>query len=291
MNIEHRSDGYYIITEEKTDKNEAIVIKLNSELDNQLISCSSVHNNDVVMTNLDLTWTLKHENNDTLYIELKAKNRLKEYIERYTIDSNTCINELTSMVKNKGTLEDCEEIQKAMYKSYNKLFQVFLENDKVLHSNIIVEGVVKVKDNNKVLGHGTRFIINKDEVTVCEYTGKDVSPYIYPNLVILKGTTRINIATSENLGQNSAVFASQDDIGYLKYKVQIASQRLSHSSVMENIKYPKLKVSYVYTDKESMITYCKQNNSVNDIIKYKIALKGKVELLNIDEYMVREYLI
>lgn len=291
MNIEHRPDGYYIVTEEKTNKNETIVIKLNSELDSQTISYSTSSGIDTMMNNLNLVWTLRHNDDLGLYVEIEATNRLKTYKETYSVNDNVCIDELVSIVKDNGTLEDCKEIQKAMYKTYNKLFLSFLENDRILHSNVIVEGLVKVKDNNKVLGHGTRFIINKNEITICEYTGKDISSHVYPNLSIVKGSDNIKIATLEYLENGHQVFSSKDDIGYLKYKINTSSCTLEHVSVVEDIRYPNLKVPYNYTDKENMIEYCKKNNASQEIIKYKIALKGKVELLNIDEYMVNEYLI
>lgn len=286
MKIEHRSDGQYIVTEEKTNKNETIVIKLDSELDNQLI-CYSVDRD--AMKNLSLSWKLRHDEDNGLYIELEATNRLNRYIETSIIDDEACINELVSMVKNSGTLEDCIEIQQTIYESYNKLFYQFLENNRLLHSNIIINGLVEVKHKNNVLGHGTRFIINKDEVTICEYTGKSILTNILPQINIYKDNKKISCGAVDCVNNGLEVFNTNDDIGYIKYRISYSA--LESTSDIKDIQYPKLKVPYNYTDKENMIQYCKKNNTADALIKYKIALKGKVELLNIDRYMVNEFLI
>lgn len=284
MNIEHRSDGYYIVTEEKTDKNQSIVIKLNSELDNQLISYSS--NNTT--TDITLSWKLKHKDKEGLYIELTADNRLKISKETTKIDNDICINELVNMVKNNGTLEDCNEIQKAICESYNKLFYNFLEEDKILHSNIIVNGIVEVKNANKILGHGTRFIMNRDNFIVCEYAGKTISSCL-PQLNVFINNKKIICETIQYLYDDSNYFKAENSIGYLNYI--ILAPNVSCNAEKKNIEFEKLNTPYFYTDAENMIQYCKNNNTIEEIIKYKIALKGKTEILNIDEYMVNEFLI
>lgn len=283
MNIENRSDGNYIVTGATTDKNESITIKLDSELDSQTITCSSGIGIDAEITLINMSWKLKHDDENGLYIELKAEDRSSDYYKEIcNIDDDLCINELVSMVQNKGTLEDCEEIQKIIHQAYNQIFYRYLEDNKTLHSNMIVNGIVEVKDQNRVLGHGTRFILENNKIIVCEYAGKSVPRNILP---------QINIYINDNYLTYEAVeynYNEHREIGYMAYDV-------SRSAIInrgeKQLEYPKLITPHYYSDSDSMIEYIKQHNSPEDIVKYKIALKGKVEILNIDEYMVNEFLI
>lgn len=285
MNIEHREDGDYIITEEKTSKNQTIIIKLDSELDNQVVSC--IHGDK--RTDITLIWKLRYSNEIGIYVKLSHTYLLKYDDEIIEIDNDTCINELTNMVKDNGTLEDCPSIQEAIYKSYNNLFYKLLKDNKILHSNFIVEGIVEVKSENKILGHGTRFILNGEDIVVCEYTGKSIVKSLLPQLNICIGNKKIIAETINYSFSREYAFQAEGDIGYLKYRIL----RDNVISITEEkvLNYPKLKVPYNYTDDESMVQFCKQKNTVDDIVKYKIALKGTTVILDINKYMVNEFLI
>lgn len=284
MNIEHRSDGDYIITGETTVKGESIVVKLNSEVDSQLI----VYKTQDMTTNINLSWLLNYNEELGIYIELLAVNRLKTNKAIAQIDNETCVNELVNMIKNNGTLEDCGSIQKAIYDSYNTLFESYLENERILHSNIIVEGIVEVKDQNKVLGHGTRFIINGDQLIICEYAGKSIPINVLPQINIYKNDTMITLEPREHMYNVNNNSNDVSDISYLAYKIN-NDHALNYS--YKTLEYPNLSVPYHYSDKHGMIQYIRKHNTPAEIVKYKIALKGKVEILNINKYMVNEFLI
>lgn len=289
MNIEQRDDGRYIVTGETTSKGESIVIKLESEIDSQMI----IYGTGEVFNNITLSWILNHSEEKGMFIELIAVNRMKTNRETVEIDEQECIDELVNMVKDNGVLEDCDSIQKAICESYNKLFDSYLENDRILHSNVIVDGLVEVKDNNKILGHGTRFIINNDTLTICEYTGKTIPLNVLPQVNIYKNNKKIICESKTHLRNPSSnisneVFNENDSIGYMVYAID---HILDSSYNKKDIEYPKLKVPYYFSDNLNMVSYIKSQNTPEDIIKYKIALKGKVEILNINKYMVNEYLV
>lgn len=288
LNIEDREDGRYIITGQKADKNKDIVIKLDEIIEEDLVSISFIN----TTMNANIAWLLKHNAKNGLHIELKTidhDNPLKAIVKL----SEKCIDELANMVKDSGVLEDCKEIQKAIYDSYNDLFIQYLESDCIIYSNRIIEGVVSVSESNTVLGHGTRFIINNNDILICEYTGKTIVRNINPTLNIYVGTRKMKYVCKKCLITNDRdVFNTEDDIGYLKYSGFLISGFPNNKEKNDlELEYPKLKTPYIFTDRKSMRVYCMKNNTPDEIIRYKIALKGKVEILDVNKYMINEFLI
>lgn len=286
INIENREDGRYIITDKKTDKNKNIVIKLDEMIEEDLVFFTTANST----VNVNISWFLKHDTKNGLYIELKSIDDNHLIIAKI---SEECIDELADMVKNNGFLEDCKEIQKAIYDSYNKLFIKCLESNCLICSNRIVEGIISVSESNTVLGHGTRFIINRNDILICEYTGKSIIRNINPTLYIHVGERKMKYICNKCLITNNRdVFNSEDDIGYIKYAgVLVSGLSINKQENDLELEYPKLKTPYIFTDRKSMRMYCMKNNTSDEIIKYKIALKGKVKILDVNKYMINEFLI
>ena len=285
MFIEEREDGSYIITGEKNSKGQDIVIKLNSEIKNDVISLSGRDSR-----NVNISWKLKANDISSLYVELEIEDedieeKLSSIVE---LDSKKCIEELINIVKNNEASLASEEINKAFYESYNKLFAKCLSRRYILISDYIVEGIVKVKDFNKVLGHGSRFIINSKNFTVCEYTGKTITRDIIPKLEIYINGYVLRYNCVNSLSSEREMFKSENDIGYLKYLGMISHIEEGECDIKE---YPKLNVPYDFSNERSMLIQCIQRNTLDDIIKYKIAFKGKVEIIDVNKYMVNEFLI
>ena len=69
-------------------------------------------------------------------------------------------------------------------------------------------------------------------------------------------------------------FKSENDIGYLKYLGMIGRIEEGECDIKE---YPKLDVPYDFSNERSMLIQCIQRNTLDDIIKYKIAFNKCVE--------------
>ena len=285
MFIEKIGNEDYIITNQKTDKGQEIVIKLNTEIKNE-IACVTGSYSKII----ELSWELKGDDISNLYIQINTEIIDKKLSSTVKVDSEKFIKELIDAVKKNGTIDECSELNKALYLSYNKLFKTCLKERLILMSDFVTEGIVKLKESNKILGNGSRFILNNHKLTVCEYTGKEITKFTLPKIEIHIDQYKIifNCSNALNDSDERVIFSSEDDIGYVQF-----AGRISHLEDTDEkmIEYPTLNIPYYFSTEKDMKRQIKQNNTLDDIIKYKIAFKGKVEILDINKYMVNEFLI
>lgn len=291
MVIENRKDGKYIVTSETNDNGKIIVIKLDSEIENDLVYFHGKNGREV-----KISWKLKYNEKDSLHINLETFDDEFEKTAKIKVKEE-CISELVRMIKNSETLEDCYNINKAINECYNNLFREYLKDDYVICSDNIVEGIVEVNDSNKILGHGTRFVVNRNKIIICEYAGKEITKSLSPKINIHIDGTLIKIATKESIfnkeqeiffdRDREILFSENEDIGYLKYYSTIIGTDISKC----DLSYNKLNMPFEFTDKVSMVKYCIEHNTAEEITKYKIALRGKVKLINVNTFMIDEFLI
>lgn len=285
MFIEKREYGDFIITEHKNDKGQDIVIKLNSEIRNEIAYVTGNYSKII-----NLSWELKGEDISNLYMQINTELIDKELSLTVKLDSEKLIKELVNIVKHNGTIEDCSELNRAFYLSYNKLFKECLKDRIILMSDYIMEGIVKIKESNKTLGHGGRFVLSNNRVIVCEYTGKEITRDTLPKLEIYVEGYKIKYTCINTINDSDSrvIFSNNNDIGYLKFAGMVSSLEEVEK---ETQNYPKLDVPYFFSNERDMIRECMQRNNLDDIIKYKIAFKGKVEIIDVNKYMVNEFLI
>lgn len=285
IEIEERSNGKYILTGQK-HKGQDIVIKIGSIIDKEAVLFEeNVYKKD------ELIWTLEYDNG--LYVKLSAYTMINGKVLSYKcrVDTTKCINELVNMVKENATLDTCEEIKKAIYKCNNEFFKIVYNNGYIMHSNNIIEGLVAVINENKILGYGSRFILNKNEFTLCEYVGQTITRDM--NLKFEMKDELIKLTFHENrciYDEDEKVYSKgSQGVGYLKYNGR-AFKGLNEEGIDIPV-YPKLKVPYIFSDKEKMILDVINLNKEEDIQAYKLALRGKIELIDVNKYMLNEYLI
>ena len=118
MFIEKIGNEDYIITNQKTDKGQEIVMKLNTEIKNE-IACVTGNYSKII----ELSWELKGDDISNLYIQINTEIIDKKLSSTVKVDSEKFIKELIDAVKKNGTIDECSELNKALYLSYNKLFK------------------------------------------------------------------------------------------------------------------------------------------------------------------------
>ena len=285
INIEQRLDGDYIITGQK-HKGQDIVIKIGSTIDSETVFFEGTNSK-----NANLTWTLEYD--EGLYVELKSDFIIYDLplSAKRRVDTNKCIEELVLMVKNNKTLDICEEIKKEIYNCNNEIFRTAYNNGYFMYSNNIIECLVAVTNNNKILGYGSRFILNRSEFTICEYVGQTITRDMDLRFSAKDEIINLNYIANRCIYNDELEVYSKGSlgVGYLKYSGAVIRQFSSDGTDIPV--YPKLKVPYTFSDREKMIQTSIILNTADEILAYKLALRGKIETIDVNKYMLNEYLI
>lgn len=277
--FEERSNGTYILTNEKHD-NKDIVIKMDSIIKEEVLTeC-------VERSTYNVTWKLD-KNDDGLCLIAKINN------QTYTknLDSMTIISELISMVKENKTLEYCKNLLNEINNLFNDIFSTSLKDrGLILTSNNIVKGIVTVYHNGKILGYATRFLLDaSDRLYICEYIGKPIHSDMELSLSVRVGNQMINLGFISYIDNEDTIYSPSISLfGYFGINIRIRGVNVTTE---DEIIYPQINVPNIYSTSIEMNEYCKRNNQEREIQEYKIALKPKVQLLNINSFMLREFTI
>lgn len=285
IKIEERLSGKYILTGQKY-KGQEIVIKIGSTINQETFFLESITTCTAFYKKCKVTWTLEY--NDDLYIKLKtSEDKFSSHM--YKLDATKCINELVHMVQNNCTLDACKEIQKGIYECNNQLFKTAYKNDYIVHSESIIEGLVAVLDDDKILGYGSRFILRGDKLTVCEYVGQTITKDMVLTFKTVDELIQLNFQQRSSINKFEEKLYSKGSagVGYLEYEVSVS--QISNS--LDIPTFTRLKAPYTFSDKASMKNDVIALNTAEEIQAYKLALRGKVELIDVNKYMLNEYLI
>ena len=291
-NIEKRNGDYFIITDQKY-KDNTIVINLSSVIKVESICIQET----LVISNL-ATWSLLYDEiHEKLFMCLDIENfeGINNYLEE--IDIITFINECVSCVQNNIMLDKCEYINLLINKTYNAAFYDCIKNHScILHSSDnIINGFVEIIYNNKVLGYASRFILKKNAITILEYTGKDLIKLVSLYDLQLKFRIKnkdisIDLDLACNIiSEDDSVNVLENILGYYELKKVLITDFSCKKNEDDMPEIYPLNVMINPINNMAMHTYVINNNDMDDITKYKISIKPKVKLLDINKIIVEEY--
>lgn len=277
--FEERNNGVYLLTGE-THNNKDIVIKMDSTIKEEVLTeC-------VERSTYNISWKLnKNENGLCLIAKMNSQTYEKD------LNTNTVVNELVSMVKENKTLEHCKNLLSEINGLFNDIFFTTLrDRGLILTSNNIVKGIVSISHNGKVIGYSTRFLLDSsDRLHLCEYVGKPINNDMEIQTSVRVGNQLINLSFLSFVQDDYSIYSPATSLfGYFGLNVRMRSVSVNTE---DEIEYPVLNVPPIYSTPVEMNRYCARENSDIDIQRYKAALKPKVQLMNINSFMLREFTV
>lgn len=280
---ETREDGLYLLTGKK-DKEKDIVVKLGSCVQDTTVMEA------LTRTTYSLLWTLEKGDTDDILV-------LKGIIDNQTyeidMDAEKVVNQLVNMVQKNLTLESCSEITNTLDTGFEMIFNDFLrDKGLLLCSNNIVKGYVVVRNKGKIIGTANRFIYSSvGDLKICEYVGKSITVDMPITISVTIGRTLIKFRNRSSLTDSEIIYNSEvHTLGYFGYEAGIynitEADEDTEAPIVHEIDVPRY-----YTTPEEMNTYCTEHNSLEEIERYRISLKPKVQLIDINKFMLREFTV
>lgn len=286
MSYDRRKDGVYLLTGEKHD-NKDIVIKMGSIINEMtLIETFS-------RESYELKWILE-ENQEEGLLTLKGEVNDQEFL--FDLNKSIVVRQFTKMIKENKALESCTYLSVLMQKSFDVVFEYFLkQKGEILCSNNPVSAYIEVHSTDKILGAASRFNFTSDgKLQLYEYTGKEIKSEDDLTFYVVIDDVEIKMAkTSLNRqGHNIETFNPNDNVlGYLSMPVRIVNVHEGDLSVevpeMELL--PQIPMSF--SNPDDMNGFIVTSNSPNEITAYKMSLRPKAKLININKFMLREFTI
>ena len=130
-------------------------------------------------------------------------------------------------------------------------------------------------------------------LSIYEYVGKDINRDMELTADVIVGNHRINFSL---ILQSNAEYEVYDTnthtLGYFTYNARI--KIILDNEGYDYIEVPeitKLNVPNLFTSANEMNSYIRMYNSLEAIDKYRISLKPKVEIININNFMLREFTV
>ena len=242
-----------------------------------------------------IEWSFKVINDN-----LKLQLEIDDNIFMEDIDDEQLIDELIKLIEENSVIEKCDFLYKVMNKIYNKAFIYYLKNyGDILLSNYYIENIIKVSFKGNEIGTATRCQINFSDneiyLNLAEYTGVsllsnmdlDIDIYV-ENQVI-----RLSFAKKDEDIFYKYIHDSNDIIGYFKLEDLIIRRiTVLQDNEVKNInKNMRLNVLSIKASTKDLLKYIIHNNSMEAIEKYKEFYKAEKTLININTYMVNEFMI
>lgn len=282
-NIEKRNGDYYIITDQ-TYKGNTITIDLSA-----IILTEEIQVLTISLERSTMIWLLRYdENTKEVFMDLLIDID-KGYTFSIKLDIQELIKECVDCVKENKLLDDCEMINSTISKLFNMAFKSLINDRHLIYSNRILNGNVIVKHANKILGYASRFVINKNNFSILEYVGKRIDSNNV-SIEIYYDKFQIGILTTENISNEMYNNNTANQLKYYNFKGMEIISPLSDEKAQEYVKNPyNLNVCSVLKKPESMYQYILNNNTAEDITKYKISMKPAIKLVNINDFMIREF--
>lgn len=286
FNYDRREDGVYLLTGKKA-KEKDIVIKMGS-------SVSEIHLSDAMTRNAyKLLWTIEADDlEDTDTIVLRGKIDGAEHSVQ--MDATKIVNELSSMVIKNQTLDSCETLNNALEEGFNDIFLHMLDTKGAfLCSAQPIKAYVVLRHKGKMIGGASRFSFNAGILNIYEYVGKDINRDMELTADVIVGNCKVTFVLN---AQRDVLYEIYDSnmhtLGYFNYSARI--RNIVDNNGYDYVEVPEiapLKVPKSLTNANDMNGYIKRHNSLNDIDKYRISLKPKVQIININNFMLREFTI
>ena len=268
---------------DQTYKGNTIIIDLSA-----IILTEEIQVVTISLERSTMIWLLRYdENTKEVFMDL-----LIDIDEGYTfsikLDIQELIKECIDCVKENKLLDNCEMINSTISKLFNMAFKSLINDRHLIYSNRILNGNVIVKHANKILGYASRFIINKNNFSILEYVGKRIDSNNV-SIEIYYDKFQIGILTTENIS-DEMYNNTTNQLKYYSFKGMEIISPLPDEKAQEYVKNPyNLNVCSVLKKPESMYQYILNNNTAEDITKYKISMKPAIKLVNINDFMIREF--
>lgn len=283
MNYDRRNDGTYLITGDKHN-NKDIVIKMGSII-NEINLVEALTRETYI-----LQWILEEHLEDEL-LTLKGIVNDEEFL--FDLNKQIVVKQFVKMIKENKTLEACPYISTLMQKSFETIYESFLtQKGELLCSNVPMTAYIELQSNGKILGAASRFNYTaNNNLQLYEYTGKEIASNsdLVACVYIDNIEVKFHIRPTAN---NITLFNPNEDVlGY----INIASRITGISEKDSDLEIPDMallsKVPPAYSNQEDMQSYITTNNTAESITAYKLSLKPKARLININKFMLREFTI
>lgn len=281
----NKDGSLHLLTGEKA-KEKDIVIKMGSII-------SEVHIVEAITrATYNLVWSLEEHTNDEL---LTLKGKIDGEIFNFDLNKEFIVRQFCKMVQDNLTLETCTYLTTMLEKCYNSIFlHFFNKKGYFFANNIPIESYAVIKSKGKILGAASRFSFNTSDILqLYEYTGKEITSDtedINISIVIDDSHVKFRVNNNVDFVENREFNPEMHMLGYLGYKARIYGINDNDSiEVPEIAKLNNLPKSF--TNVEEMNSYIRNNNSAEEITAYKISLKPKVEIIDINRFMLREFMV
>lgn len=288
---ETRGDNIYLLTGHK-NKDKNIVIKLGSVVQETTVVDA------ITRSSYSLIWRLEKGDTDE---ELNIRGSIDGSTYNVVVDTQEIVNQLVNVVNSNLTIEGCPLIINSIMEAYNHVFNDFLNSKGILLcSNNIVNGYIIIRNKGKILGTASRFIYNSlNDLKICEYVGKaifeemNIETSLITGESIVKFRRRGAFTTQINETNDSVYDPDVETLGYFGYEASIynITDDVIEVSEEEAPEIFNINVPQYFTTPTEMNEYCREHNNTEDIEKYRISLKPKVQLIDINKFMLREFSI
>lgn len=283
---ETRDSGIYLLTGKKA-KEKDIVIKMGS-------SVSEIHLMDAMTrTTYNLVWTIEADDLEDIST-INLKGRVNEADHYIPMDATKIINELSDMVIKNQTLEVCETLNNALEEGFNDIFLHMLDTKGVfLCSNSPTKAYVALRHKGKIIGGASRFSLNAGILNIYEYVGKDINRDMELTANIIIGNHKITFNLNAQKDAEYEIYDSNiHTLGYFSYNARMRNIVENDGyDYMEAPEIAPLKVPKSFTNANEMNNYIRKHNLLTEIDRYRISLKPKVEIININSFMLREFTV
>lgn len=283
---ETRDSGIYLLTGKKA-KEKDIVIKMGS-------SVSEIHLMDAMTrTTYNLVWTIEADDLEDIST-INLKGRVNEADHYIPMDATKIINELSDMVIKNQTLEVCETLNNALEEGFNDIFLHMLDTKGVfLCSNSPIKAYVALRHKGKIIGGASRFSLNAGILNIYEYVGKDINRDMELTANIIIGNHKITFNLNAQKDAEYEIYDSNmHTLGYFSYNARMRNIIENDGyDYMEAPEIAPLKVPKSFTNANEMNSYIRRHNLLTEIDRYRISLKPKVEIININSFMLREFTV
>lgn len=279
--IENRYGEFFAITDKKYD-NQIITVNLSS-----IILTDTITVLKTMPIREDFLWTLFYkEDTKQLYMKLITE----QMTFQRKVDLDRMINELIDCVEHNKTLSNCMYINEVINNLYNDAFRYFFADGTVLLSNHIIKEIAYINNiNNKTVGCASRFILTSTMCYLLEYEGKIKEAEDFKYIEIIIENKKIQFLKSK---VEESFFSL---IGYYKISGLLGQINRVDSSEKKEIvdinEVIKLKVKPTLMSLDDMKKYVLDNNNMENIMAYKKSMRPSVVMININKYILNEFMI
>lgn len=278
--IENRYGEFFAITD-KTYNDQIITVNLSS-----IVLTDTITLLKTIPIKEEFVWILSYnKDNNQLYMKLITE----KITFQKKININTVIDELINCIIQNRTLNNCIYINEIINDLYNNAFDFYFRNETVLLSNHIIKKIAYTNDlNNMVVGCSSRFILNSTSFYLLEYEGKikDADEFKYIEIICEdKKIQFLKSKVDESYYQSIGYYKIS---GLLGQMLKVDTQK---KEIVDIDQIVKLKLKNKFTTLEDIKDYTLNFNSLQDILEYKKSMRPSIVLIDINKYILQEFMI